>query len=200
MAEQLYIFQPERHPLDFSKFQTPLHNRCGAWYDGQYSIGRFAYYESESEMIVLSPFALRLSFWKDDKTPEGELKTSLKGLPEREKEIWRQRLLEGERESAEYFANLPEVKPRKPRKGYKWSKAAIARNRRKRMRQRIEKRHGYNPNRPDIFQDEILADIESEYQTMLYQHPEYYAGESIDYKFSITGTLESEVELKETDG
>ena len=174
--EQLVLFelQAKRKPLDFSKFQTPLSRRNGTWYDEQYSIGRFAYWDSEREMIVLSPTTLWVSFWKDDKTPEGELKTSPNGLPKHEKEIWRQRRTEWDAEWQAEIANAPAVIPKKPRKSYKWSKEAKARNRRKRLRQRIEKAHGYDPNRPDLFDGEILIAIDAEYHERINDNPVYF--------------------------
>ena len=67
-----------------------------------------------------------------------------------------------------------QAKKRKPRKPYKWSTAAKVRNRQRRLRKRIEKQFGYDPNRPDLFDGDTLLAIESEFHDRIHDNPDYF--------------------------
>ena len=139
--------------------------------------GKFSYWDTEKRMMVFTPSPVWVAFWKDDKTPEGELKSSINGIPAREKRIRAERLAQQRKEAEEWFKANPIQPPKKKRKPYKWSKEALSRNRKKRFRKRLEKKYGYNPDLPKFFDDETLLAIELECLEEFDKYPKFYSGE-----------------------
>lgn len=164
---QLLLIQPTRKPAAFGKLNAPFRDRYG-WTDVPHChAARFLYWESEMDCIVIAPMPCKVSFWKDEKTVDGELKTSIHGLPERER--------------GRYATTDTNVKPaprrrKQKRQSTRWSKSAIIRNRKRKLRLRIEKRFGYDPQSLHLFNDDLTSRIDAEYQKHLAANPDYYAG------------------------
>jgi len=182
-AVQLTMFQTPRQPIRFvderGKPTFPFQTQEG-WIDWKCShAGRYYYWQSEINNKEVnhgyfSPHVLNVSFWKDDKTPEGELKSSTSGAPDREKKIWAERLARWEAEAMEQWESTPYAPPKKPRKKYKWSRRAKIRNRQRLLRGRIEKKHGYDPDRPTLFDKDLRDAIEKEFQERIHDNPDYF--------------------------
>ena len=166
---QLLLIQPVRKPAAFGKLNAPFRNPYDGWTTKKHcQAGKFLYWETEMDCIVITPSPARVSFWKDEKTVDGELKMSIHGLPERER--------------GRYTTNDADVMPaprrkrKRKRQSTRWSKAAIIRNRKRKLRARIEKRFGYTPNDLHLFDADLLARIDAEYKAHLAASPDYYAG------------------------
>lgn len=172
MAEQGLLWEPERQAIVFVDEDGPYYpfqHQGASPTDWEVSHCRFSYWEQGR--FYFAPATLRVSFWKDDKTEDGKLQWSVNGLPAIEKGLWSGVLSEWEAGLQE--AVVP-VKPKKPRKRYKWSKAALVRNRQKRLRKRIEKKHGYDPDRPTLFDDDLRMEIELEFMERITQNKVYF--------------------------
>ena len=175
-STQLYLIETARtKPVDFSKMKAPFRDREGYDRKAHCRAPQFFYWDSELERLLIVPIACNVSFWKDDKTPAGELKMSINGKPERERLYQQQKrdALNAEL-AAQGFFDTPAETPKKKRKPYKWSTAAIVRNRQRKLRKRIEKKYGYDPDRPQLFQDELAATIELEFQERIAKEPDYF--------------------------
>ena len=72
------------------------------------------------------------------------------------------------------------VKSNRKVKSYTWSKEAKARNRRKRLKERIMKKYKYNPEYPGLFEDEVLNRINTEYQEKIMASQAYFDGETVN--------------------
>ena len=182
-AMQLPMWEAESKPIVFFDERGPRYPFRPPYYSFQtaeLSHHRFSYWDFEQKRLFFSPYPLWLSFWKDDKTEQGELKYSVNGLPDREKDIWEARRKKWE-QAASQLVPQKEVKPRKPRKPYKWSKKALKRNRLRKLRQRVEKKHGFNPDHPDLFDAHILLAIEAEINEKIAETPRYFEGENVKW-------------------
>ena len=175
MAEQLELFEIEWKPHDWDKRPFPFASKY-AHYDYSHS-GRWIAYEDGE--YIFSPFhhrnhiyscyftnRVKFTRWPASKLPYDFYKTDEEKAADEER----------------YQKYLAEnVKPKQKRKQSKWSREAKARNRRKRLKARIEKKHGYDPNQPTMFDDEILAEIDFEYQMNIAKQPDYYAGKDVEF-------------------
>ena len=176
--EQLDLFPRETKPHDFSNLKCPLQDGRG-YFDIEISHHRFAYFNHEVERIILSPYPLKISFWSCAKTGEMLSAPTTPKILDFIQEHHVQRMAKYASEDKQLVVTLHTPK-RKPRKPYKWSKNAKARNRRNRLKKRIEKKHGYNPQQPSLFQKELLQDINVEYRQRLDLQPDYFAGETVN--------------------
>ena len=176
------MFQTPRQPIKLTDEKGELtfpFKTEEAWANWKCShAGRYYYWESEVRNQEVnrgyfSPHILNVSFWKDDKTPEGELKSSTNGPPDREKQIWAERLAAWEAQALEQWKSTPHA-PKKPRKKYKWSKRAKIRNRQRLLRKRIEKKHGYDPEKPTLFDKDLRISIQAEFEEHINNNPEYF--------------------------
>ena len=125
--------------------------------------GRFIYWDYTRQQITFSHNQLFLCFYTED----GILKSRPMRMDHPTYGV-------NPYVSDDDFKDLQPVARRKPRKPYKWSKQAKARNRRRLLKKRIKKQHGYDPERPDFFDGETLLAIEAEYQDRIASNPIYY--------------------------
>ena len=177
MHQQLELFEPEWKPHDFSQRPFPFASKyahydfghCGRWInyeDGEYIFSPFHH----RNHIYSCYFTNRVKFtrWPACGLPRDFYDTD-------------EEKAEREKQYLKYLADNNKLKPKKKRKSSKWSPEAKARNRRKRLRERIEKNHGYNPNQPTMLQEELLAKIEFEYKMTIAEMPDYYAGKDVEF-------------------
>lgn len=175
MAEQLELFETEWKANDFKTRPFPFSSRytrydfshSGCWIDyqdGEYILSPFHH----RNHIYSCYFTNKVKFtrWPASKLPYDFYKTDEEKAAEDER-------------YRKYLAQQQEAKPK--RKQSKWSREAKARNRRKRLKARIEKKHGYDPDQPTMFDDEILAEIDFEYQMKIAEMPDYYAGKDVEF-------------------
>lgn len=171
MPDQLELFEPEMKPIDLDANPFPFRARyyredfshCGLFIDHQ--DGEFIFSAFFIINFIYSDyFTNRVKFtrWPACRLPYDFYRTN-------------------EERTADIKQSRPEAKQRKKRKPYKWSREAKARNRRKRLKQRIQKKHGFDPNQSTLFQEELLSEIDFEYQMTIAKQPEYYAGEDVDF-------------------
>ena len=92
-------------------------------------------------------------------------------MPRKEKERWDGLIQQWE---SEISTTTPTPKPKKKKASRKWSPAAKARNRQRLLRKRIEKSHGYDSEKPGLFDSNLLAKIESEFQQTITERREYF--------------------------
>ena len=173
---QLLLWKPTFKPTEFFRedgtpcYPFQIEGKGWIWGDLEMSYaGRNIYWDYITRSLLFSPHVLRVSVWSDPET--NKLMSSYRGVPDEVKAIWAERR---ERDETEAFNNFVPVAPKKPRKPYKWSKKAKIRNRQRLLRKRIEKKHGYNPNRPDLFDGEILLAIEADFQEAIHDNPDYF--------------------------
>ena len=173
---QLLLWKPTFKATEFfdedSKPLYPFKIEGKGWLMGDFEMsyaGRNIYWDYITQSFMFSPLMIMVSVWNDPET--NKLMHSHRGVPDEIKAMWREKRA---REEEEDFKDFVPVKPMKPRKPYKWSKKAKIRNRQRLLRKRIEKKHGYDPNRPDLFDGEILLAIEADFQEAIHDNPDYF--------------------------
>lgn len=164
MDKQLTLFPAQAVSFsdDDGRLLFPFSDQS-TWADWKICHCRFIYHEGGR--VYFSPFPLRVAFSKG--TGKLTSTTHISRDP-----------------FAPVFLPKGRGKPLQKRKGGKWSKRAKAKNRRKRLRGRIEKRLGYNASRPLLppFQAELEAAIEVEYRLTIEENRAYFI-EGKDYSF-----------------